>query len=174
MNTQTLTGIIVGAVAVTAIGAFAGYQFAVEDEYAEVLDVTPNYVTHNIPREECHQVLETRQKPVKDEHQVTGTIAGAIIGGVIGNQVGDGSGQDIATAAGAVAGGYAGNKVHEKIQENNLEQYVTEECRTAFDQLNEQDGYLVTYEWEGVRKQVHLDHDPGSRIAIDDDELQQQ
>lgn len=172
MNKQTLSGIIIGAVAVTAIGAFAGYQLAEDEDYAEVLAVTPNYVTHNIPREECHEVLETRQKAVKDEHQVTGTIAGAIIGGVLGNQVGDGSGQDIATAAGAIAGGVAGNKVHERIQENNLEQYVTEECRTAFDQVNEQDGYLVTYEWEGTRKQVHLDHDPGSRIAIEDGELQ--
>lgn len=168
MNKQTLTGIIIGAVAVTAIGAFAGYQIAEDDDYARVIDVTPNYVTQNIPREECREVLETRQKPVKDEHQVTGTIAGAIIGGVLGNQVGDGSGRDIATAAGAVAGGIAGNKVHERIQENNLEQYVTEECRTAFDQINEQDGYLVTYEWEGERQQVHLDHDPGSRIEIED------
>lgn len=168
MNKQTLTGIIIGAVAVTAIGAFAGYQIAEDDDYARVIDVTPNYVTQNIPREECREVLETRQKPVKDEHQVTGTIAGAIIGGVLGNQVGDGSGRDIATAAGAVAGGIAGNKVHERIQENNLEQYVTEECRTAFDQINEQDGYLVTYEWEGERKQVLLDHDPGSRIEIED------
>ncbi len=172
MKTQTLTGVIIGAVAVTAVGAFAGMQLAGEPEYADVIDVEPHFVTHEVPREACRDELQTRQKPVKDEHQVTGTIAGAIIGGVLGNQVGDGSGQDIATAAGAIAGGYAGNKAHEKIQENNTEQVANQVCETIYDTRRQQDGYLVTYEWDGERQQVRMERDPGYRIPVEDGELQ--
>jgi uncharacterized protein YcfJ len=168
MNRQTIIGIIIGAVAVTAIATYAGYELADREEYAEVIAVEPHYVSQAIPREECRDVISERQKPVKDKHQVTGTVAGAVIGGLIGNQIGDGSGQDIATAAGAVAGGYAGNKAQEKIQENNTEQTVSESCRTAYDQHREQDGYLVTYEWAGERRTVQMDVDPGNRIPVED------
>jgi uncharacterized protein YcfJ len=168
MNTQTITGIIIGAVAVTAIATFAGYELANEEEYAEVISVEPRYITQSVPSEQCREELATTQKPIKDKHQVTGTIAGAIIGGAVGSQIGGGSGKDIATAAGAVAGGYAGNKVHENIQENATEQTVREVCRTVQNPQRIQDGYLVTYELEGQQRTVTMDHDPGRRIPLED------
>jgi hypothetical protein len=60
--------------------------------------------TVSTPRGVCRDELVTQQKPVKDPHQITGTIAGAVIGGVLGSKVGDGSGQDIATVGGAAPG----------------------------------------------------------------------
>lgn len=171
MNRQTWIGVVIGAIAVTAVGAFAGYRLADDQEYAKVLEVRPNMAEVAIPRSECRNEVVTRQKPVKDKHQVTGTIAGAVIGGVLGNQVGDGSGQDIATAAGAVAGGVAGNKIHEKIQEGNTEQSLEETCSTVYDQRLEQQGYLVTYEWDGETREVVLDHDPGRRLAMENGEI---
>jgi uncharacterized protein YcfJ len=41
MNKSMIIGLIVGAVAVTAIGAYAGYQALDERRYAEVLNVDP-------------------------------------------------------------------------------------------------------------------------------------
>lgn len=171
MNRQTIAGIVVGAVAVTAIGALAGYKLADDSEYAKVIDVRPHMTSIDIPREECRNEIVTRQKPVKDKHQVTGTIAGAVIGGVLGNQVGDGSGQDIATAAGAVAGGVAGNRIQQKVQEGNTEQSLQEMCSTVYDERLEQQGYLVTYEWEGATRDVVLDYDPGRRLAMENGEI---
>lgn len=171
MNKQTITGMIIGAITVTALGAFAGAQFMENDEYAKVLEVKPHMVTVNIPNAECHDELITRQKPVKDKHQVTGTIAGAIIGGVLGNQVGDGSGQDIATAAGAVAGGVAGNKIHEKVQQGNTEQSIQQVCSTSYDARPEQQGYLVTYELDGNIQEIVLAYDPGRKLPVRNGEV---
>jgi uncharacterized protein YcfJ len=137
---------------------------------ATVVSVEPFMRTVSTPREVCRDELVTQQKPVKDPHQVTGTIAGAVIGGVLGSKIGDGSGQDIATVGGAVAGGYAGNKVHEKIQEGNTEQRPQRVCETVYDTSEVQDGYEVTYRLDGQEHVVHMDHDPGARISLENGE----
>jgi uncharacterized protein YcfJ len=168
MNRQLLIGAAIGAVAVTAIGTIAGTRLITSDDYAEVVAVEPVLETISEPRQVCRDQVVDVQKPVKDEHQIAGTVAGAVIGGVLGNQVGDGSGQDIATAGGAVAGGYAGNKIQEKIQEGNTEQQLQQVCETVYDTREVQDGYRVTYELDGREHTVQMDYDPGRRIALED------
>ncbi len=39
MNRSLVTGLVIGGVAVTAVGAFAGYKALDEQRYAEVIDV---------------------------------------------------------------------------------------------------------------------------------------
>ena len=170
MDRQYVIGSIIGAVAVTAIGGVAGYRMLESDQYAKVVSVEPALVTVQVPLEECRDELITRQKPVKDPKQVTGTVAGAVIGGVLGNQVGGGRGKDIATVGGAVAGGYAGNKIQEKIQEGNTEETLERVCTTAYATREEQDGFLVTYRLNGEDRKIHMDHDPGRRIPLENGE----
>jgi len=170
MNRQFMIGSIIGAVAVTAVGAIAGYRILDLGDSAAVLAVEPAMKTVSTPREVCHDKLVTQQKPVKDPHQVTGTIAGAVIGGALGSQVGGGSGKDIATVGGAVAGGYAGNKVQEKIQEGNTEQHSQRICETVYDTTKVQDGYEVTYKFDGEERVVHMDQHPGARISLENGE----
>lgn len=165
MNRHLLIGGIVGAAAATAI---AGVAMLDSEDYAEVVAVEPVTTTVSVPREECRDHVVEVQKPVKDDKQITGTVAGAVIGGVLGRQVGGGSGKDIATVAGAAAGGYAGNKAQEKIQENNTEQRVERRCQTVYDEHEEPAGYEVTYLWDGQERVVHMDHDPGRRLEIED------
>jgi uncharacterized protein YcfJ len=163
MNRQLLIGTVVGAVAVTAIGGVAGYRM-LDAEYGEVVAVQPISAT----REECRDELVSQKKPVKDKHQVTGTVAGAIIGGALGSKVGDGSGQDLATVGGAVAGGYAGNKIQENIQDNNVEQNLHRVCEMVSDDQAPPIAYHVTYRYEGAEYTVRLDEKPGSRIRLED------
>jgi uncharacterized protein YcfJ len=170
MNQQLIVGGVVGALAVTAIGAVAGYRM-LGGEYAEVLDVQPAMKTTSIPREECRDEVVTLQKPTKDPNQIAGTVAGAVVGGVVGSQVGGGSGKKLATVGGAVAGGYAGNKIQEGMQERNTYQETRRVCDTTYDQRQEQVGYDVTYRLEGQEKTVRLDYDPGSRIPVENGEL---
>ena len=86
----------------------------------------------NSPREVCTEEVVTREKPVKDEHRVLGTVAGAVVGGVVGNEVGGkGTSQDIATVAGAAAGGYAGNRVQKSMQDKATEKETRTVCRTV-------------------------------------------
>ncbi len=167
MNRSMMIGSIIGAVAVTAVGSWAGFKALDSQEYAEVVAVDPTMKSISIPREECRDELVSRKKPVKDPKQITGTVAGAVIGGVLGSQVGGGKGKDIATVGGAVAGGYAGNKIQENIQENNVVQEYKQVCSTVYDKHEEQDGYDVTYLLDGQERRVHMDHDPGRKIPVE-------
>jgi len=169
MNKSLVIGAVLGAVVVTAGGAIAMLER--EPRSAEVLDVTPVTRTVQVPREQCGDENVTRQKPVKDEHQVTGTVIGAVVGGVIGSQVGSGRGRDAATVAGAAAGGYADNKVQEKVQAGNTYTTTERRCHTVYDSKEETVGYDVRYRLGDKEDVVRMDHRPGDRIPVEDGEL---
>lgn len=166
MNKSMIVGAVLGAVGVTAGGAVATYSLVSGPEYAEVLAVQPIKETIKTPREVCKDVAVTRQAPVKDQHQIAGTVLGAVAGGLLGNQIGGGNGKKLATVAGAVGGGYAGNKVQEGMQ--NRDTYTTTEtrCSTVTDTSEKVVGYNVQYQLDGKVGQVRMDHDPGSRIPL--------
>jgi len=171
MNKSLITGLVVGGVAVTAAGAFAGYKALDEQRYAEVLNVEPVTQTVRTPRQVCSDEIVTHQAPVKDPKRVTGAVIGAVAGGVLGNQIGGGTGQTVATVAGAAAGGYAGSKVQKSMQESNTTQSVEQRCRTVYDSVEKPDGYEVRYRLGDQEGTVRMDHDPGQRIPIEDGQL---
>ena len=189
MDRSMLTGLVIGAVVATAGGVIAGYSVlkkqgpeafdelaviepaVIEPTFAEVLRVEPIKYTVQTPREVCEEVPVTKQKPVQDENKVAGTAVGAIIGGVLGHQVGEGSGKKLATVAGAVVGGIAGNKVQEKIQTSDTYTTTETQCHTQMDSREVMDGYNVTYRLGETEGKVHMDHDPGKRIPVENGEL---
>ena len=99
MNKSLLTGLVVGGVAVTAAGAYAGYQTMDQGRSAKVLNVEPMSRTVKTPRQVCASEVVTHQAAVKDPKRVTGSIIGAVAGGLLGNQIGDGDGQPAVTPA---------------------------------------------------------------------------
>lgn len=172
MNRSVMTGVLIGAAAAVGAGAVAGLKLINEGpQYAEVLSVTPVMKTIHTPRQACHDEQVTRQAPVKDEHQVIGTIAGAVIGGVIGHQIGGGSGRDIATVAGAAGGGYAGNRVQKNLQDRDTVTSTEQKCDTVYDDSQRITGYQVRYRLKGKEATLTMDHDPGARIPLRDGQL---
>ncbi|MCL4792678.1 MAG: glycine zipper 2TM domain-containing protein [Gammaproteobacteria bacterium] len=171
MNKQLVIGGVAGALAVTALAAVGGYRMRDNGNYAEVLAVEPTMKTVSTPREECHDQMVTVTRPTKDPQQIAGTVAGAVIGGVIGSKVGGGDGKKLATVGGAVGGGYAGNKVQEGMQERNTYQESQRICKTVRDSRQEQDGFDVTYRLNGQNQVVHMDHNPGKRIPVENGAL---
>ncbi|MGE8498308.1 MAG: glycine zipper 2TM domain-containing protein [Pseudomonas sp.] len=171
MNKSMLVGAVLGAVGVTAGGAVATYSLVSGPTYAEVLAVEPVKETIKTPREVCKDVTVTRQRPVKDQHQIAGTAIGAIAGGLLGNQIGGGTGKKIATVAGAVGGGYAGNKVQENMQANDTYTTTETRCNTVTDSSDKVVGYNVKYDLDGKVGQVRMDRDPGARIPVRDGQL---
>lgn len=171
MNKSMMIGGLFGAAVATAAGGIAGYQMLSEPEYAEVISV--NAVTERIetPREECHDEVVTRQKPVKDQHQVAGTVVGAIAGGLLGNALGGGGSNKGAKLAGAAAGGYAGNKTQERMQNNATYQTTETVCNTVVDVSERTVGYDVRYRIGETSGEVRMDHDPGNTIPLQDGEL---
>lgn len=171
MNRSMMIGTVFGATVATAAGGFAGYRMLSEPKYAEVVEVTPVTERVETPREECHDKQVTRQKAVKDKHQVTGTVIGAVAGGLLGNALGGGGGNTGAKLAGAAVGGYAGNKAHEKVQEGNTETVTETVCNTVTDVTQRTIGYDVTYRIGDEAGQVRMDHDPGEAIPLRDGQL---
>jgi len=172
MDKSLVTGLVIGAAVAAGAGAVAGLKLMNRGpQYAEVLNVTPLTKTIRTPRPECHDEQVTQKAPVKDEHQVLGTIAGAVIGGVIGHQVGGGSGRDIATVAGAAGGGYAGNRIQKNLQDRDTTTTTEQKCNTAYDSSEKITGYKVRYRLNGKEDSVKMDHDPGPRIPLRDGQL---
>ncbi|NRH26410.1 glycine zipper 2TM domain-containing protein [Pseudomonas sp. MS19] len=171
MNKSLLVGTVLGAVAVTAGGAVATYNYVSGPDYAEVLAVKPINETIKTPREVCKDVAVTRRKPVQDQHQIAGTAIGAVVGGLLGNQVGGGSGKKIATAAGAIGGGYAGNKVQENMQNNDTYTTTETRCNTVTDTSQKLVGYNVKYNLDGKVGEVRMASDPGRAIPVKDGQL---
>lgn len=114
MKRQYIAGAVVGALAVTAIGATAGVQLMEDEDTVEA--------------QECREVVTTVKEDPKDPNRVTGTVIGAVVGGVIGKEVGEGSGEDTATAVGAIAGGVAGNNIQRDMQEDNTREVTQVVC----------------------------------------------
>lgn len=173
MDKSMLTGIGIGVIVAAAGGSIAGYNLIVKREpaYAEVLNVTEVTQTVQVPREVCEDVPVTRQKPVKDENRIVGTVAGALIGGVLGNQVGGGSGKKIATVAGAAGGGYAGNKIQQNMQANDTYTTVEKRCHSVSESKVKILGYDVSYRLGDEAGKVRMDHPPGARIPVKDGQL---
>jgi uncharacterized protein YcfJ len=173
MNKSLMTGVVIGAVVAAGAGAVAGYKVLNQGpEYAQVLSVKPLTKEVRTPRQECHDETVTQQGPVKDQHQIIGTVAGAVIGGVIGHQIGGGSGRDIATVAGAAGGGYAGNRIQKNMQDRDTVTTTQQKCATVYDRSEAPSGfYQVHYRLDGKESSVRMDHDPGERIPVRDGHL---
>jgi uncharacterized protein YcfJ len=169
MDKSLVMGLAIGAVVAAGAGAFAGLKLMNKGpEYAQVLKVTPLTRTIHTPRQECHDESVTRQAPVKDQHQVIGSLAGAVVGGVLGHQIGGGSGRDLATVAGAAGGGYAGNRIQKNLQDKDTVTATEQKCSTVYDRSEKQLGYEVRYRLDGREATVKMDHDPGDRIPVRD------
>ena len=171
MDKSLITGLIVGGVAVTAAGAFAGYQAMDNRHSAEVLNVEQLTRTVRTPRQVCSDQVVTHSAPTKDPQQVAGSVIGAVAGGLLGNHVGHGTGRTVATVAGAAAGGYAGNKIQENMQDGKTTQTVEQRCRTIYDSVEKPDGYQVRYRLGDREGTVRMDHDPGRSIPVENGEL---
>lgn len=172
MNKSMMTGVIAGAVAVTAIGGVAGYRALAEPDFAEVLAVEAVTETKKTPREECAEVVVNEQAPIKDPNRIAGTAVGAIAGGLLGSQVGGGKGRTLATVAGAAAGGYAGHQVQKGMQEKDTISRTETRCKTVYDTRTETIGYDVRYRFGKEEGQVRAAHRPGPRIPVKDGRLQ--
>jgi len=173
MNNSLLAALILGGVAVVAVGAYASTRTNLNpwQDFAEVVSVEPAFDNRQVGRQVCHDEAVTTQVPVKDEKRVAGAAIGAVIGGVLGHQVGSGDGNTLATAAGAAAGGYAGSKVQKGMQERNTETNLEQRCGTVYDNQKIPAGFEVTYLLDGKQGIVRMDHDPGKRIPVENGEL---
>ncbi len=172
MKKGLLAGVILGAVGVTAAGSVASLHYMDQQpQYAEVVSSKEVLETTVVPVEECKTVQVQVQKPVKDEHQLSGTAIGAVVGGVLGNQVGGGDGKKVATVLGAVAGGYTGKQVQKDMQTSDVENRPKQVCKTVQKKQSTVVGYDVRYLHEGKLKTIRMTEKPGDQLLIQNEQV---
>jgi uncharacterized protein YcfJ len=147
----------------------------VEFDYARVVSVDPitREVRREVPVRECWD--ETRAVRGYDPRNGTagGAILGGLLGGAVGNQIGRGDGRRAATVAGAIIGAAVGHDVAEQRRAADgrvpgPREETVERCETRYESQSEQrnDGYRVTYEYQGRTYQTRLPYDPGEKIRV--------
>lgn len=157
---------------IAAAGAILAMLAACNESGARVLEATAITKVVKTPREQCSDQVVTRQKDVKDDKRILGTVAGAVLGGVVGHEIGGkGTSQDLATVGGAAAGGYAGNRIQKSVQDKTVKS-TERVCETVYDSHTEETGsYRVRYELDGKEGTVTMDRKPGSVIPVQDGKL---
>jgi uncharacterized protein YcfJ len=166
-----------GAVAAVAVAAGSYFIFKAPDT-AQIVAVSPNYVTTQQAYQDCHRVGTTRY--VKNQKNGTegaliGGATGAVAGGIIGNQVHGGGG---GTAVGAIAGGVGGALIGRDIQRSNQPDYVAKhgsstQCQTAYRPVQTQSGYNVQYLYKDNMANIVTQSAPAIGTKIPMKDLQQ-
>ena len=158
--------VLAGILAALAAGFGASSVYAADfEDYARVINVTPQVEQINTPRQECRTEYETVQRP--QERSNSGGIIGGIAGGLLGSQVGGGNGRIAAAAAGAITGAIVGDRVDNG---NNgqpvYDSRPVRQCRTVDNWQTRTNGYAVTYEYNGRSYTSIMPYDPDSRLRL--------
>lgn len=151
-------------VSLVGFGMLSAASAAEFEDYARVISVAPQVEQVNYPQQEC----TTEYVPVQRQASrgVGGSILGGLAGGIIGNQVGGGSGRTAATAAGAIAGAIVGDRMENNNAGAVTEQQPVRQCRTVDNWQSRNNGYAVTYEYQGHTYTSVMPYDPGSRMRV--------
>lgn len=165
-----------GAVAIIAIGAGAIFLLT-KNSNAQIIAVSPNYITTQQPYQDCHRVGTTTyvaNQKNGTEGALIGGATGAVAGGVIGNQVHGGGG---GTAVGAIAGGVGGALIGREIQRSNQPDYVarhgsSNRCSTSYKPVQTQVGYSVQYMYKDEMNNIVTQMSPAIGSTMPLEELQ--
>jgi len=126
-------------------------------EFARVLSFTP-INGPPVARQVCSPVTST--KPA--EHNAGGAILGGLTGALIGSRFGGGRGKDAATVAGAIGGAVVGDRIGSA---NSSDTVTQDRCETVYEN-GRPTGYQVTYEYQGQRGTVVMNHAPGEFVKV--------
>lgn len=134
------------------------------DSTARVLSVQPHFTRVSVPRQECH--LETFQRQESSGNNIGAEVLGGVTGALVGSRFGRGNGRVATTIVGAVGGAIAGNAIANAYAEPQTQAQTVERCTTVYREESRQDGYDVTYEYDGRSYTVPMARDPGERVAV--------
>lgn len=157
MKSKIFSSIVLASLSFAATAETPG----VYEDTAEVTQVSIN--TRDVTRNQrvCEDVMvESRGQG----QNVMGTVIGGVAGGILGNQVGKGNGRTVSTAAGAVIGSVVGNNLANNSNQNAMQ--TRSQCHNVRDVVTEQNGYLVTYEYQGRSFQAVYPRDPGRTVRV--------
>lgn len=136
---------------------------------AQVITVQPHFVSENTTVNKCHPVKSTtyQQEPVQNKNSgnVAGTLAGGALGGLAGSAI-HGSARTAAILAGAGLGAYAGHQIQANNQQPQYKSVphtsTSTQCADQTVTRKLQQGYEVTYVYNGAQSMILMDAPPAS------------
>ena len=133
------------------------------EDYARVIEVTPQYEEVNVPSKEC--TSETIPERRHRRGSLAGPLIGGIAGGVLGAQVGKGNGRVASSAAGAAIGAIVGDRMSDRGHDEYYEREVRR-CEFVDHWESRLSGYRVVYRYHGQTQTAILPYDPGRRLRL--------
>ncbi|NIO40599.1 MAG: glycine zipper 2TM domain-containing protein [Burkholderiales bacterium] len=133
------------------------------EDYARVIEVTPQYEEVNVPRRECTSEYVPEQGHRRGSF--AGPLIGGIAGGILGAQVGKGSGRIASSATGAAIGAIVGDRLSERNEDGYHEREVRR-CELVDHWETQLTGYRVVYRYHGHIQSTILPYDPGRRLRV--------
>ncbi|MGD2141300.1 MAG: glycine zipper 2TM domain-containing protein [Burkholderiales bacterium] len=133
------------------------------EDYAHVIDATPQYEEVNVPTKEC--VSEYVPEHEHRRGSLAGPLIGGIAGGVLGAQVGKGNGRVASSAAGAAIGAIVGDRLSARNRNRHYEREVSR-CELVDHWESRLTGYRVVYRYRGQVQTAILPYDPGRRLRV--------
>ena len=109
----------------------------------------------------------TRQRPVKDQHQIAGTAIGAVVGGLLGNQIGGGPSRRSPPWPAPSAAATPATRCRKACRSVTPYTITETRCSTVHDSSEKVVGYDVKYMLDGKAGQIRMERDPGSQIPVD-------
>lgn len=170
--------LIIGLSALGGLAIAAGLvSYFSGNSTAQIVAVSPNYISTQQPYQDCHKVGTTRyvrNQKNGTEGALIGGATGAVAGGIIGNQVHQGGG---GTAIGAVVGGATGALVGREVQRSNQPDYVAKrgsstQCETRYKTIQTQSGYNVQYLYKDNMASIITQAAPAIGMKLPYNELQ--
>lgn len=169
MNKPAIIGISAAALTFAGVsGAVLTNSLGSDDGYAKVVSSVPVYGKTTVS--DPQRVCGTERVVTRDRwgtHGIIGTALGGAAGGLLGHQFGGGSGKTVATVVGAAGGAALGNEVAYREFPDQRVGYQ-QRCRTVRNSrsVDTLKGYAVTYTYQGRTYTTNMDHDPGTRFAV--------
>ena len=145
-----------------AVAALLAAQLAHAGDFqdtAKVVNVQPLMERVNQPYQVCDQAA-TQAAP--QSGGLLGSIIGGVAGALLGAQVGHGNGRVAASAVGAGVGAMTGDR----LQNAPGQAQPAQNCRMVDNWQARQDGYLVTYQYEGRTFTDPMPANPGDTVPV--------
>lgn len=133
---------------------------------AEVLKVRPHLVLKSVAYRDCRDVPRTIFVD-GGSPSGAGAVIGGVAGGIAGNQIGRGNGNIAATIGGTIVGAVVGNEMERNASRPRPQTVYVTECRTRYTKRAVQQGYEVTYLYNGKKGMTIMKQAPtGNTIPV--------
>ena len=136
------------------------------EDYARVREVTPEYQSVNVPRQECYSEVVPQQSYSRGGNSIVGPLIGGVAGGLLGSRFGQGNGRVASATVDAMVDTIADDRLSNRDGRVEYSEREVRRCRMVDNWESRITGNRVTYEYQGRAYSTMLPYDPGRQLPV--------